>query len=130
LYRLLVEAPCPGTGVWRRRPDAKWRVTPEALAKRTAEQDAALARAAKCVKPGGVLVYATCSLLPPENGARVAAFASAHPDFEPIPAAEVWEAALPGIAPPAGVIGATSIILTPRRSGTDGFFVAALRRAA
>ncbi len=126
--RVLVDAPCTGTGVWRRRPDAKWRVTPEALAKRTAEQDAVLERAALCVKPGGVLVYATCSLLPPENGERVAAFVAAHPAFEPVPATEVWDAALLGVAAPAGVIGATSIILTPRRSGTDGFFVAALRR--
>ncbi len=128
--RVLVDAPCTGTGVWRRRPDAKWRVTPEALARRIAEQDAALAGAAPCVRPGGVLVYATCSLLPPENEERVAAFLVAHPHFMRIAATETWNAALPGIAPPKASLGDFAFLLTPRRSGTDGFFVAVLRRAA
>lgn len=128
--RVLVDAPCTGTGVWRRRPDAKWRVTPEALDKRIAEQDAVLGEAAALVKPGGVLVYATCSLLPPENEARVAAFLSQHAEFARVSAAELWEGALPDVKPPAGVIGETSLLLSPRRSGTDGFFVAAMRLAS
>ena len=126
--RVLVDAPCTGTGAWRRRPDAKWRVTPEALAKRMAEQDAALASAASCVKPGGTLVYATCSLLPAENEERVAAFLSSHPEFGCVPAHEAWATALPGVAPPAAALACASLLLTPRRSATDGFFVAALRR--
>jgi 16S rRNA (cytosine967-C5)-methyltransferase len=126
--RVLVDAPCTGTGVWRRRPDAKWRVTPEALQKRMAEQDAVLTEAATYVRPGGTLVYVTCSLLPQENAERVAAFFSAHPAFEALPATEAWEAALPGVAPPPGAQGETSLLLTPRRMGTDGFFIAALRR--
>ncbi len=125
--RVLVDAPCTGTGVWRRRPDAKWRVTPEALAKRTAEQDIALKQAAMCVRPGGCLIYATCSLLPPENDARVAAFIAAHPRFAPISATELWQAGLPEMSPPT-VLAQTSILLSPHRSATDGFFVAALRR--
>jgi 16S rRNA (cytosine967-C5)-methyltransferase len=128
--RVLVDAPCTGTGVWRRRPDAKWRLTPEALARRTVEQDAALAGAAACVKPGGVLVYATCSLLPPENEERVAAFVSAHPEFALLPAARVWEATLPAVAPPAAAFADTALTLTPRRSGTDGFYIAVLRRGS
>ena len=126
--RVLVDAPCTGTGVWRRRPDAKWRVTPEALQKRMAEQDAVLADAATYVKPGGVLVYATCSLLPAENFGRVAQFLAAHPAFTPVPAAELWHAALPDVPPPEKTIGETSLLLTPHRSDTDGFFVAMLRR--
>ncbi len=126
--RVLVDAPCTGTGVWRRRPDAKWRVTPEALAKRVAEQDAVLMEAARTVKPGGLLVYATCSLLPPENGERVAAFLAGHRDFRALQIGEVWDAALPGIAPPSGSLEGASLLLTPRRSGTDGFYLAALKR--
>lgn len=126
--RVLVDAPCTGTGVWRRRPDAKWRVTPDAVAKRVGEQDAVLADAARFVKPGGALVYATCSLLPSENDQRVAAFLAAHPDFRVLAMEEVWRAALPDVAPPARSLGATSLLLTPLRSGTDGFFLAMLAR--
>jgi 16S rRNA (cytosine967-C5)-methyltransferase len=128
--RVLVDAPCTGTGVWRRRPDAKWRVAPEALSRRAGEQDAVLADAAACLKPGGILLYATCSLLPVENEERIAAFLAAHPAFLRIPAAEAWEAALPGVVPPAAVLSRASLLLTPRRTGTDGFFVAALRRGS
>jgi 16S rRNA (cytosine967-C5)-methyltransferase len=93
-----------------------------------AEQDMVLEQAADFVKPGGVLAYATCSLLPAENGERIAVFLKAHPDFHPQPMRPVWDGALPGISPPEGALGETSLLLTPRRSGTDGFFVACLRR--
>jgi len=126
--RVLVDAPCTGTGVWRRRPDAKWRVTPDALSKRVGVQDAVLADAARFVKSGGALVYATCSLLPSENDERVAAFLAAHPDFRVLAMEEVWRAALPDVVPPAQSLGATSLLLTPLRSGTDGFFLAMLAR--
>jgi 16S rRNA (cytosine967-C5)-methyltransferase len=126
--RVLIDAPCTGTGVWRRRPDAKWRVTPEALARRLAEQDAVLAEAARYVKPGGLLVYATCSLLPPENGARAAEFLAADHAFRAVPIEELWRATLPKVAPPPGSFQSAALLLTPLRSGTDGFFLTALRR--
>jgi 16S rRNA (cytosine967-C5)-methyltransferase len=90
---VLVDAPCTGTGTWRRNPDAKWRVRPGALAARIAEQDAALAGAAPLVKPGGRLAYVTCSLLMEENEDRLAAFRAGHPAFAPVLAAEVAAAA-------------------------------------
>jgi 16S rRNA (cytosine967-C5)-methyltransferase len=126
--RVLVDAPCTGTGVWRRRPDSKWRITPDALDRRTAEQDAVLRDAAAFVRPGGILAYATCSLLPAENGDRIAAFLQSHPEFQPVPTGEAWAAALPDVAPPVAALGETSLLLSPRRSGTDGFFLALLRR--
>jgi 16S rRNA (cytosine967-C5)-methyltransferase len=118
---VFVDSPCTGSGTWRRHPDAKWRLTPEQLARRMAEQDTVLAAAAAYVKPGGRLIYVTCSLLAEENEDRVAAFAAARPDFatEPVElsGAEAWRT-------PAGFLR-----LTPRTAGMDGFFVAALRRA-
>jgi 16S rRNA (cytosine967-C5)-methyltransferase len=126
--RVLVDAPCTGTGIWRRRPDAKWRVTPEALAKRVAEQDAVLAEAARFVKPNGLLAYVTCSLLPQENGDRITAFLAANRGFSARSLTQAWSFALPGVAPPAESLGESSLLLTPRRSATDGFFLAMLAR--
>jgi 16S rRNA (cytosine967-C5)-methyltransferase len=128
--RVLVDAPCTGTGIWRRRPDAKWRVTPEAMRKRIEEQDKVLADAAGYVRPGGLLAYVTCSLLPPENDERIAAFLAAHSEFSPVDMREAWSAALPAQAPPGRALAETSLLLSPRRSGTDGFFLALLRRRA
>jgi 16S rRNA (cytosine967-C5)-methyltransferase len=128
--RVLVDAPCTGIGIWRRRPDSKWRVTPEALHRRTAEQDKVLAQAAAFVKPGGVLAYVTCSLLPQENTERLEAFLCAHPTFKPWPMRDVWREALPDFAPPKLALGESSLLLTPRRTETDGFFLACLRRDA
>jgi len=136
---VLVDAPCTGTGIWRRRPDAKWRLTDRALAERIEEQRAVLEEAAPYVKPGGRLVYVTCSLLPEENGDQVAAFAAAHPGFTVLPGAEIVAsaAAAPStdLADPAPLAAAslalpTGLILTPHRTGTDGFFVSVLRRAS
>ena len=78
---VLVDAPCTGSGVWRRRPDAKWRVKPQNLVDRMAEQRAALALARKLVKPGGRLVYVTCSVLPEENTDQLAWFVGEAPEF-------------------------------------------------
>src|SRR6202030_4065555 len=86
---VLIDAPCTGVGAWRRNPDAKWRVRPGALEQRVKAQDAALARAAPLVKPGGRIAYITCSLLDEENGARIRAFTGRHPGFEVVPADEV-----------------------------------------
>ena len=118
---VFVDAPCSGTGSWRRHPDTKWRLTPEALARRMAEQDAVLDQAASFVKPGGRLVYVTCSVLPEEDEDRVAAFLERTPSF----------AAIPVATPPALAAHVTSerwLRLSPRRSSTDGFFVAVLAR--
>ena len=129
---VFVDAPCTGTGVWRRRPDAKWRLSEKALEERQAEQVAVLDMAAATVKPGGTLVYATCSILPAENNAQVKAFTGRHPEFavadmrELVPArlgAEVGAGLLE-----AAIVSAEGLTLTPRRTATDGFFVAVMRR--
>ena len=123
---VLVDAPCTGTGTWRRNPDAKWRVRPGALEQRVKEQDAVLAEAARFVKPGGRLVYVTCSLLVEENEARIAQFREGHSDFTVQPPAAMAEAAgLPTLAAFAGEVG---LRLSPLRTGTDGFFIAMLVR--
>lgn len=127
---VLVDAPCTGTGTWRRHPDAKWRMRPNSLAQRVDEQRAVLDHAASFVKPGGRLVYVTCSLLDEENGAQVAAFRERHPDFASIDlAAEAKQRNLPALAAFGDVRGC-GLLLSPHRTQTDGFFIAALRRAA
>ena len=80
---VFVDAPCSGSGTWRRHPEAAWRLTPETVTRLAALQQTILARAAKLVKPGGRLLFATCSMLDQENGAVAAAFAAAHPEFRP-----------------------------------------------
>jgi 16S rRNA (cytosine967-C5)-methyltransferase len=125
---VLVDAPCTGTGTWRRRPDAKWRLKPENIPQRVEEQRAVLAIAADSVKPGGRLVYATCSLLPEENVDQIHAFIDAHPQFALLPWASVWREALPS-PPPASADGSEeTLMLTPASHGTDGFFIAILTR--
>jgi 16S rRNA (cytosine967-C5)-methyltransferase len=127
---VLVDAPCTGSGTWRRHPDAKWRIRPASLDLRRGEQRAVLDQARRHVKPGGRLVYVTCSLFDAENGAQIADFLAAHPDFAVVPPAA--NAAAAGLAPlavhaePRGL----GLLLSPRRTGTDGFFVAALTRKA
>jgi 16S rRNA (cytosine967-C5)-methyltransferase len=125
---VLVDAPCTGSGTWRRAPDTKWRVRPNALATRQAEQQAALARAAPLVKPGGRLVYVTCSVLPEENTEAVARFLAERPDFAPL--ALTAEGGVRQALVAAGwEEGAARVQFTPLRTGTDGFFVAMLARA-
>ncbi|HVV92366.1 MAG TPA: RsmB/NOP family class I SAM-dependent RNA methyltransferase [Hyphomicrobiales bacterium] len=127
---VLVDAPCTGTGTWRRNPDAKWRLRPAALDARIREQDAALAGAARLVKPGGRLVYVTCSLLAEENEDRVAAFRTTRPEFVPVMAADAAaQAGLPALARFATAAGG-AFRLTPLQAGTDGFFIAVMRRLA
>lgn len=125
---VLVDAPCSGSGTWRRRPDAKWRLKPPHLADRQVEQAKVLATAAKLVKPGGRLVYITCSVLPEENGDQVQAFLSANPRFEAVPFADAWADVLPGPAPASASAdgGTHGLLLTPFSHGTDGFFVASM----
>jgi 16S rRNA (cytosine967-C5)-methyltransferase len=117
---VFVDAPCTGSGAWRRHPDTKWRVGPDQLARRVREQDAVLAQAAQFVAPGGRLVYVTCSVLAEENEDRVHAFLAKTPGFQ----------AAPPAGPAAALAGESGFVrLTPRTTGTDGFFVAVLRRA-
>jgi 16S rRNA (cytosine967-C5)-methyltransferase len=119
---VFIDAPCTGTGSWRRHPDTKWRLTPEALERRMAEQDQVLDQGAAFARPGGRIVYVTCSVLPEENEDRVAAFAQRHPAFSHKPATA--DPVLARWLTPEGFLR-----LSPRASGTDGFFVAVLERA-
>ena len=133
---VLIDAPCTGTGTWRRRPDAKWRLTEAALAKRSAEQDAVLDAASAFVKPGGTLVYVTCSVLGAENGGRVDAFLHRSSNrFSPVDMTARWADTLPDVqsayrAVPIAGEPAGGLMLSPRMSGTDGFFIAALKAAS
>ena len=126
---VLVDAPCTGTGVWRRRPEAKWKLRPQSLEQRQAEQLAVLNTARSLVKPGGRIVYVTCSLLPEENGGRVAAFLAGAPEFRFEPFADVWRARV-GTEPPRSADGRVDgLLLTPGSHGTDGFYCATLRHS-
>lgn len=123
--RVLVDAPCTGLGTLRRNPDLKWRQTPEAVAELTVKQAAILASAARLLKPGGRLVYATCSLLPAENEEIAQAFSAAHPNFKPLLVKDLltdFEVSEPeNLCTPDGLY----LRLWPHRHGTDGFFAAA-----
>ena len=126
---VLVDAPCTGSGVWRRRPDAKWRVKPANLEVRQADQRRVLALALKCLKPGGRLVYVTCSVLSEENTDAVAWLLAEAPDMQVTPFAEAWTAAFE-TEPPVSADGRSDcLLLTPASHGTDGFFLASLKRA-
>ncbi|RTL95084.1 MAG: RsmB/NOP family class I SAM-dependent RNA methyltransferase [Hyphomicrobiales bacterium] len=120
--RVLVDAPCSGTGTWRRNPDTRWRAPEEqGLDRLVSLQARILASAARLVKPGGRLVYATCSMLPEENEDQVAAFLTAHPAFRVVPLHE----AAPRLT---GSAHADYLSLTPARNDTDGFFAAVMQR--
>jgi 16S rRNA (cytosine967-C5)-methyltransferase len=127
---VLIDAPCTGTGSWRRNPDAKWRVRPGALEQRGKDQAAILDRAVSLVKVGGRIAYVTCSILAEENGDQVRNFLARHPEFAVVPPGEV-----------AGALGERAflfrravltmeegLLMTPRRTDTDGFFVSVLAR--
>jgi 16S rRNA (cytosine967-C5)-methyltransferase len=124
---VLVDAPCTGTGTWRRNPDSKWRLRPGSLEVRRKEQDAALDRAARLVKPGGRIVYVTCSVLPEENDEAVARFMERQASFAAAPAKEGLAGGPDGLAE-AVRIATRGLQMSPRRTGTDGFYVAILRR--
>jgi 16S rRNA (cytosine967-C5)-methyltransferase len=123
---VFLDAPCSGSGAWRRHPDAKWRLKPASLAERRRQQRALLSTAAALVKPGGRLVYATCSVLPEENADQVAGFLAAHAHFARVPWRAAWASAL-GTEPPVSAAD-DDLLLTPARHGTDGFFIASLAR--
>ena len=125
--RVLVDAPCSGLGTLRRNPDLKWRQSPETVLALQAQQRAILEAAARLLRPGGRLVYATCSLLRAENEDIVAAFTGAHAqDFEPLQAAELLEEA--HVPDAQALVEGGALRLWPHRHQTDGFYAAAWRR--
>ncbi len=124
--RVLVDAPCSGLGTLRRNPDLKWRQSPQAVAELQAKQTAILDSAARLLKPGGRLVYATCSLLADENEKVAEAFGAAHPDFEPLLAAEVLAKAQ--VAGAEALVQGPYLRLWPHRHATDGFYAAVWQR--
>lgn len=127
---VFVDAPCTGSGTWRRNPDAKWRLRPGALAERVKDQILVLDRAARLAKRGGRIAYVTCSLLPEENDGAVEAFLARHPGFEVIePGAVAEKAKLGGLASFLSARG-HGLQLTALRTGTDGFYASLLRRTA
>lgn len=127
---VFIDAPCTGTGVWRRRPDSKWKLTEKALNDRMSDQVHVLDNAKEYVKVGGRLVYATCSLLPEENSGQISRFLSENPDFASVSALDAWVAMLPGKPVPAYVSERGDLTLTPASTKTDGFFIAILERSA
>src|SRR4051795_12824188 len=128
---VLIDAPCTGTGTWRRNPDAKWRMRPGALEVRLKDQAEVLDRAAALVKPGGRIAYVTCSVLPPENGDQIRAFLSRHEGFSIQPpnetASVLWDKAED--FEKAALKSSEGWLMTPRRTGTDGFFVSVLKKS-
>ena len=123
---VLLDAPCSGSGTWRRQPELRWKLTPKILAQRIALQDELLDRAATLVKPGGRLIYATCSILPCENQDRVAAFIGRNGRFQVLDAGAVWRASA-GSEPPPGL--ARSFTASPLTCGMDGFSTTILQSA-
>jgi 16S rRNA (cytosine967-C5)-methyltransferase len=122
--RVLVDAPCTGTGTWRRNPDAKWTLRPEDPDELAELQRRILDSAARLVRPGGRIVYATCSLLPQENESQAERFATTHADFRPVPVADIWARMTGQAAADAGLY----LRLSPARHNTDGFFAAVFEK--
>jgi 16S rRNA (cytosine967-C5)-methyltransferase len=129
---VLIDAPCTGSGTWRRNPDAKWRMRPGALEVRLKDQAEVLDRAAALVRPGGRIAYITCSVLVQENGEQIRSFVARHTEFAVVPATQIMSVLAEKAQDFADAVlqSAEGILMTPRRTGTDGFFVSVLRRAA
>jgi 16S rRNA (cytosine967-C5)-methyltransferase len=126
--RVLIDAPCTGSGTWRRQPHAKWKLNAEQVAARVAEQKAILDEGARYVKPGGTLVYVTCSILDEENSAQALAFTVSHPEFEPVAAGPLLDAVSAGASSHAHLPQQGGLLLTPLTAETDGFFAFLIRR--
>ncbi|MFN3657900.1 MAG: RsmB/NOP family class I SAM-dependent RNA methyltransferase [Pseudolabrys sp.] len=127
---VMIDAPCTGTGAWRRNPDAKWRMRPGALEQRSKEQAEVLDRAVPLLKAGGRIAYITCSVLDEENGAQVRAFLGRHAGFAVEPPAEVVKALgeRAFMFAKAARLSQEGLLMSPRATATDGFFVSVLRR--
>ncbi|MBB2751341.1 UNVERIFIED_ORG: 16S rRNA (cytosine967-C5)-methyltransferase [Rhizobium aethiopicum] len=126
--KVLVDAPCTGTGTWRRRPDTKWRLTAKNLDERTAQQQDALAQASGFVKPGGELIYVTCSVLPQENEEQVRRFTADNPDFQIVSALPAWDGLFGKDAQRPHSSDGLTVTLTPASTDTDGFFFCRMQR--
>ncbi len=125
---VVADAPCTGSGTWRRKPDAKWRLQPKQLTIRIKEQVDVLDQAASLVKVGGTLAYFTCSLLPEENTKQVAEFLSSHRDFKIMPYGAMWKANIGTEVPVSADGSEETLLLSPVRHHTDGFFVGLMQR--
>lgn len=126
---VLVDAPCTGSGTWRRKPDAKWRLTEAQLEKRKSEQATILDSAARYVKSGGRLAYVTCSVFPDENTHQVEAFVSRRSDFGFADHGEIWGSEVSS-GDGMSYIAQNGIVMTPAKTGTDGFFISVMRKQA
>jgi len=126
--RVLIDAPCTGSGTWRRKPDAKWRLSPETLEIRCKEQQLVLEQAKVYVRPGGLLFYVTCSLFAEENEGQVYEFLDKNDDYELLSAGEVWEDKIGEVLKPWSEDGCT-ITMTPASTNTDGFFFAVMQKS-
>ncbi|MDG2285117.1 MAG: RsmB/NOP family class I SAM-dependent RNA methyltransferase [Alphaproteobacteria bacterium] len=127
--RVLVDAPCTGIGTWRRTPEARMRYGEADLAEMMALQDRILSSAARLTKPGGRLIYVTCSLLAEENEERIAALLTRRDDYRALPVSDVWRDTVEALGGSKCPESWDYLCLTPDRHGTDGFFVAILERA-
>ncbi|MGJ8528346.1 RsmB/NOP family class I SAM-dependent RNA methyltransferase [Maritalea sp.] len=128
--RVVLDAPCTGSGTWRRRPDAKWRLTKQLLEQRLQEQEEVLSQSVPFVKVGGFLVYITCSIFPEENEGQIYAFMEENPNFELLSAGEVWQDLYGFDKPMPWSSDLKSVTLTPASTNTDGFFFSVLQRTA
>ena len=126
---VLVDAPCTGSGTWRRRPDTKWRLSDRQLEVRRGEQSEILERASAFVRPGGVLVYITCSVFDAENSDQIARFLDGAAGWTPLDHEALWDERYPGKRDRVRVSARGGIRLSPLRTGTDGFYFAALQKA-
>jgi len=125
---VLVDAPCTGTGTWRRRPDTKWKLTQKNIDERLDQQSDALTSASAYVKPGGALIYVTCSVLPEENARQVERFCTENPQFQPVASLPAYEKLFGTAAPKPYSTDGSGLTLTPASTGTDGFFFCRLQR--
>ncbi len=124
---VLIDAPCTGVGTWRRNPFSRWQNLGPSLSELLRLQKSILQSASRLTKSGGRLLYATCSLLPQENDAQVAAFLAENPTFQPVPLIELWQQT--GVELPQGLdLSGSSLQLSPAQHKTDGFFISAMKR--
>ncbi|MEM7215607.1 MAG: RsmB/NOP family class I SAM-dependent RNA methyltransferase [Pseudomonadota bacterium] len=126
--KVVVDAPCTGSGTWRRRPDAKWRLDRKNLEERLQQQEEVLSEALPFVRPGGHLIYITCSVFPEENENQVYTFTEDNPEFELVSAGEVWEDLFGFDKPAPWSSDMKTVTLTPASTNTDGFFFAVMER--
>ncbi|MBL0942235.1 MAG: RsmB/NOP family class I SAM-dependent RNA methyltransferase [Alphaproteobacteria bacterium] len=122
--RVLIDSPCGGSGTWRRHPDLKWRIKQDDLKEIYVKQSEILKCAQHLVKPGGRLIYVTCSILEDENEAQIEAFLISQPNFTVLPIAQVWKETIGTLCP----VKAPYLRLTPAQHATDGFFVCILEK--